>query len=211
MNIIHFALIGCGRISKKHIEAINQIDNAKLIAVCDIAEDRAKAVADSLKIPYYTDYKEMLDKEKDIDVVNILTPSGTHAKITIDIAKYKKHIIVEKPMALRLEDADEMIKVCDENNIKLFVVKQNRYNLAVQKLRKAIEKTLNAVAKVDSIRSGIVLHSYDKAEVYIRLYTRGIPDHEELLPARVSKEIEEQTGVSSNVRIIVYPVHIHRS
>ena len=80
-----------------------------------------------------------------------------------------------------------------------------------KKVRKTIEKTLNAVAKVDSIRSGIVLHSYDKAEVYIRLYTRGIPDHEELLPARVSKEIEEQTGVSSNVRIIVYPVHIHRS
>ena len=79
------------------------------------------------------------------------------------------------------------------------------------KVRKTIEKTISAVAKVDSIRSGIILHSYDKADVYIRLYTRGNPDYEEPLPARVSKEIKEETGVSSNVRIIVYPVHIHTS
>ena len=140
MSKLNFALIGCGRISKKHIEAIQNIENAEIIAVCDIVEDRAKAVADSLGVRYYADYNDMLEKEPNIDVVNILTPSGTHAKITIDIAKYKKHIIVEKPMALKLEDADEMIKVCDENNVKLFVVKQNRYNVAIQKLREGIKK-----------------------------------------------------------------------
>ena len=78
-----------------------------------------------------------------------------------------------------------------------------------KKIRRTIEKTLDAVAKVDSIRSGIVLNGYDKADVYIRLYTVGILDHEEALPARISKEIQRETGVSNNVRIIVYPVHAH--
>ncbi len=141
MNI-NFALVGCGRISRKHIEAIQEITNANLIAVCDINENLAKEVSKkSGDIPYYTSYDEMLKNHKEIDVVNILTPSGMHPKHTIDIVKkYKKHIVCEKPMALKLSDADEMIKVCDENNVRLFVVKQNRYNLPVQKLKKAIDE-----------------------------------------------------------------------
>jgi len=140
MKKIKFALLGCGRISSKHVDAIRDIEEAELVAVCDIDGKRAKAIAEkSGNIPYYTSYDDMLKKEN-IDVVNILTPSGNHPEHTIDIVKkYQKHIVVEKPMALRLEDADEMIKVCDEYGVRLFVVKQNRYNLPVQKLREAIE------------------------------------------------------------------------
>lgn len=139
MHKLSFALVGCGRISKKHIDALNELPNAELIAVCDTNFERAKAVGESLNIPYYGSYDEMLTNEN-VDVVNILTPSGLHAQHTIDIVKkYKKHIVVEKPMALRLEDADEMIRVCDENQVRLFVVKQNRYNLPVQQLRKALD------------------------------------------------------------------------
>ncbi|MBN2788833.1 MAG: Gfo/Idh/MocA family oxidoreductase [Candidatus Delongbacteria bacterium] len=140
MNNYKFALVGCGRISGKHIDAINEIENASLAAVCDIDISKAKLVADKTgNINYYRTYDEMLQNE-DIDIVNILTPSGMHAEHTIDIVKkYKKHIVVEKPMALKLEDADEMIKVCDANSVRLFVVKQNRYNLPVQKLREAVE------------------------------------------------------------------------
>ena len=72
-------------------------------------------------IPWYTDYHEML-KNVDIDIVNILVESGRHAEVFKDIAKYKKHIIVEKPLALTLQDADDMIRISDENRIKLFVV-----------------------------------------------------------------------------------------
>lgn len=140
MEKLKFALVGCGRISKKHIEAIKEIENAELVAVSDIKKERAKSCGEKNNIPYYYDYNEMLNNEN-IDVVNILTESGSHAKHTIDIVKkYKKHIVVEKPMALRLQDADEMIRVCDENNVRLFVVKQNRYNLPVQTLRKAVEE-----------------------------------------------------------------------
>ena len=142
MKKIKFALVGCGRISGKHIEAISEIENASLVAVCDIDIQKAKKAAEKAgNIPYFESYEDMLTNVIEIDVVNILTPSGMHPEHTIDIVKkYKKHIVVEKPMALRLCDADEMIKVCDANSVRLFVVKQNRYNLPVQKLREAIEE-----------------------------------------------------------------------
>ena len=139
MKIYKFALIGCGRISYKHINAINAIENAKLVTVCDIKKERAKTKGEENSIPWYTDYHEML-KNEDIDIVNILVESGKHAAVFKDIAKYKKHIIVEKPMALTLPDADEMIRISDENRIKLFVVNQNRFNAPVQLLRIALEE-----------------------------------------------------------------------
>ena len=137
---LKFALIGCGRIAYKHAEILkNQIAGASLSAVCDIIPEKAKNTGEKYGIPWYTDYNEMLRTE-DIDVVNILTESGNHARHTIEVVeKYQKHIVVEKPMALSLSDADEMIRVCDAHGVKLFVVKQNRYNIPVLKLREALE------------------------------------------------------------------------
>lgn len=138
MNSVYkIAIIGCGRIAKKHLEVVHTNKNLDLISVCDINEEKAKKTAKSMNVKYYTNYIKMLQNEK-IDIVSILTPSGLHAKHTIDAANYKKHVIVEKPMALTLDDADKMIEACDINGVKLFVVKQNRYNKPVQKLRAAI-------------------------------------------------------------------------
>lgn len=138
--MIRFALIGCGRIVKKHIDALSEISEAKLVAVCDIDLEKAtKAVANCDAVNVYSSYDEMLQNEE-VDVVSILTPSGYHPTHTIDVVnKYKKHILVEKPMALRLSDADDMIKACDENGVRLFVVKQNRYNMPVVKAHEALE------------------------------------------------------------------------
>jgi UDP-N-acetyl-2-amino-2-deoxyglucuronate dehydrogenase len=133
-----FALIGCGRISGKHIDAIRQIEGCQLVAVCDKLEERARSVGTKAGVPHYTDYHEMLKKEH-IDIVNVLVDSGSHARVVIDIAQYKKHIVVEKPMALQLSDADKMIRACDKYGVKLFVVKQNRYNKAIQQARKALD------------------------------------------------------------------------
>ncbi len=137
---LKFALIGCGRISVKHSELLGsgKIKDSQLVAVCDIVEDKAKKVAQKYNVPYYTDMDTMLQNE-DIDVVSVLTESGNHAKNVINIAKYGKHIVVEKPMALTLDDADAMIHACSENNCKLFIVKQNRFNYPVVELRRAIE------------------------------------------------------------------------
>jgi len=138
--MLKFALVGCGRISKRHSEllGLNQIKNASLVAVCDIIEEKAKEKGEQYNIPYYIDMDEMM-KNEDIDVVSVLSESGYHAKHVLNLAKYGKHIVVEKPMALTLDDADAMIKACDENNARLFVVKQNRFNVPVVKLREAME------------------------------------------------------------------------
>ncbi len=137
---LKFALVGCGRVAYKHAETLSaQIENASLVAVCDTNIERAQKTGEKYGVPFYKTYDEMLQKE-DIDVVNILTESGNHARHTIDIVeKYQKHIVVEKPMALTLSDADDMIRVCDEHGVKLFVVKQNRYNIPVLKLREALD------------------------------------------------------------------------
>lgn len=137
---IKFALVGCGRIAKRHSELLGneQIENAKLIAVCDIVEEKANEIGRKFNVPYFTDMDEMMQSE-DIDVVSVLTESGNHARDVINLSKYRKHIVVEKPMALTLDDAEGMIKACDENNCKLFVVKQNRFNVPVIQLRKAVE------------------------------------------------------------------------
>lgn len=138
--MLKFALVGCGRIAKRHSEllGLNQIENASLVAVCDIIEEKAREKGEQYNIPYYTDMDEMM-KNEDIDVVSVLSESGYHAKHVINLAKYGKHIVVEKPMALTLDDADAMIKACYENNARLFVVKQNRFNVPVVKLREAME------------------------------------------------------------------------
>ena len=141
MKPIKFGIVGCGRILRKHAGALTGPlkEEAQMVAVCDIKPERAKEAGLAYRVPYFTDYDEML-KAVNVDVVTILTESGNHARHTIDIVKkYSKHIVVEKPMALLLDDADKMIRVCDEMGVKLFVVKQNRYNLPVMKLREALD------------------------------------------------------------------------
>lgn len=137
---ISFALVGCGRIAQRHSELLGggAINNARLVAVCDVDISRAKTIGEKYSVPSYQDMNVMM-KAEDIDVVVVLTESGRHAEHVINLAKYGKHIVVEKPMALSLRDADAMISACDSYGIKLFVVKQNRFNVPVLKLREALE------------------------------------------------------------------------
>jgi predicted dehydrogenase len=99
---------------------------------------RADAIASKFGVPAHDDIGDFLARD-DIDAVAVLTPSGMHAAHAIACARAGKHIIVEKPMALRLQDADAMIRACDEAGVKLFVVKQNRFNVPVLKAREALE------------------------------------------------------------------------
>ncbi len=140
MSKVKLGLIGCGRISKNHLDAVSQIPEAQFVAVCDIREDKAKDVAEAYEIKsWYKDYHEMLEKEK-LDAVSICTPSGLHPQMGIDVAKHKFNVITEKPMGINIEGADKLIRACDDNKVKLFVVKQNRLNSTMQLLKKAIDK-----------------------------------------------------------------------
>jgi len=140
MAILKCALVGCGRISKKHSELLGSgaIDGAALAGVCDVDLTRAKAVGEKYDVPAFADMDEMMAAVKP-DLVSVLTPSGLHAEHVVRLATHGAHIVVEKPMALTLDDADAMIRACDANDIKLFVVKQNRFNVPVLKLREALE------------------------------------------------------------------------
>jgi len=136
-RIIKFGLIGCGNVAKKHTESIKRIENARIEAVCDIDEKKAKEYGKQYGVPWYISAHKMIENE-DIDLISILTPSGTHAQIAIDLTKYKKHLVIEKPLALRLEDADSVIEECDKANVKIFVVQQNRFNPPIRKLKEYI-------------------------------------------------------------------------
>jgi UDP-N-acetyl-2-amino-2-deoxyglucuronate dehydrogenase len=140
MAELNFALIGCGRIAKRHAELLGhrQIANARLVAVCDTRQERAAAIGRQFAVPHYADMHEMMRKER-VDVAVVLTESGLHADHVVSLAPFGAHIVVEKPMALTLRDADRMIAACDHANVKLFVVKQNRFNVPVVKLREALE------------------------------------------------------------------------
>ncbi len=138
---LKFALVGCGRIAKRHSELLgnNQIEGACLSAVCDIVEEKAASIGAKFSVPAFTDMHEMMRKV-DADVVVILTESGKHAEHVVALAPYGKHVVVEKPMALTLDDADAMISACAGYGAKLFVVKQNRFNVPIVKARQALEE-----------------------------------------------------------------------
>jgi len=138
--MLNFALVGCGRIAKRHSELLgfNEINGAKLVSVCDNVIDKANKIAEQFKVSAYQDMDEMM-KSESIDVVVVLTPSGLHAEHVINLSKYGKHIMVEKPMALTVKDTENMIYACDVNHIKLFIIKQNRFNVPIVKLREALD------------------------------------------------------------------------
>jgi predicted dehydrogenase len=161
MDKLRFAIIGCGRISYKHVEAIvKNNEDAVLVATCDLELEKAENKRDEylqksgldLQVAVYTDYKEMIEKEE-IDVVTIATESGYHAEIAIYCMKKGIHAIVEKPIALSIQDAKEMVKVAKEYKVKLCVSHQNRFNKSIQMLRNSIEENrfgrlINATARI---------------------------------------------------------------
>ncbi|MDA3847269.1 MAG: Gfo/Idh/MocA family oxidoreductase [Vallitaleaceae bacterium] len=138
---LKYAIIGCGRISPNHIAAALE-NNLEIIALCDIDESKMDTMIQNVKLPAdikrYTDYNEMLNNEKP-ELVAICTESGKHGKIALDCIDAGANLIIEKPIALSLEEADMIIKNANKKNIKVSACHQNRFNKSVQKIREAIE------------------------------------------------------------------------
>lgn len=141
MLTLNFAIIGCGFIAKKHALAIEAMEGAKLVAVCDMVESNMSFYHEQYGADMYKDSMSMLQR-KDIDIVCICTPTGLHAKLAIEAATAKKHIVLEKPIAMNLEDTDQIIAVCRENNVKLSIVHPNRYRPVAIELKKIIDSGL---------------------------------------------------------------------
>lgn len=140
-ELYRIALVGAGRIAVRHAELLGggHIEGAQLAAICDLVEPKAQRLASQYSVPAFSDMHAMMRRDPTIDAVAVLTESGNHARDVLALAPYGKHIIVEKPMALRLDDADAMIAACAENGCRLFVIKQNRFNVPIVKVREALE------------------------------------------------------------------------
>ncbi|WP_206460013.1 Gfo/Idh/MocA family protein [Anaerovorax sp. IOR16] len=139
-----YALIGCGRISRNHIKAVLN-NKLELAAVCDVIPERIEQLLKEYElendqtIRRYTDYTKMLAEVKP-DLVSIATESGLHAEIALSCIRQGVHTIIEKPMAMSIEDADKIILLAEKNAVKVAACHQNRFNIAVQKMRAAVEE-----------------------------------------------------------------------
>ena len=141
---MNYAVIGCGRISTNHIKAAI-CNDLNIIAICDVVpEHMEKLLAQhelqqNKTIKRYTDYKIMIE-ENDIELIGIATESGLHAEIALHCIDNGIHLIIEKPMAMSIQDADEIIKRSKDNHVKVSACHQNRFNVAVQEMRNAVEQ-----------------------------------------------------------------------
>lgn len=140
-----YALIGCGRIATNHVKAV--INNKlEFVAACDnVPENIENLLAkhdlqNDKSIERYSDYKKMIEEHPELELVAIATPSGIHAEIALYCIDHGINVIIEKPMAMNMADAEEIIKRSEEKGVKVCACHQNRFNVAVQKTRKAIEE-----------------------------------------------------------------------
>lgn len=139
---LRIGLVGCGRISEKHIEAILECKkDIELTAICEIDATKLESMKERLNVPGYSCLQDMINAEQ-LELIALCTPSGLHAEQTILAAKNGIHVITEKPMATRWKDGIRMVRECDLNNVKLFVVKQNRHNQTLQMLKTAVDDGL---------------------------------------------------------------------
>ena len=139
-----YGLIGCGRIATNHVKAVinNKLD---FVAACDVELNNIEILLkkhnleNDSSIKRYEDYKKMIENHPDLELIAIATPSGNHAEIALYCIEHGINVIIEKPMAMNIEDAEKIIKSSSEKGVKVSACHQNRFNVAVQKTRQAVE------------------------------------------------------------------------
>ncbi|MCX6274294.1 MAG: Gfo/Idh/MocA family oxidoreductase [Bacteroidetes bacterium] len=135
---LRFAIIGCGRIAERHAEHIEHL--AQLVAVCDKKPERAKMFGDKHNCPYFNSVDEMLAAVKNIDIVSVCSPNGLHAEHSIKALNAGFSVLCEKPMATSSRDCERMMQTAEKANKRLFVIKQNRFNPPLAKLKEIVDE-----------------------------------------------------------------------
>lgn len=135
---VNFSVIGYGNIGSRHVRFLSELDGAVIQSVCDIIPDRAREGASTAGAVEYTSFQDVLN-DPDVDVVDLCTPSGLHAEMAVSAMRAGKHVLSEKPMALTLDEADQIIRTERETGQRYFLVKQNRYNPPVAILKDLVE------------------------------------------------------------------------
>ncbi len=205
---MNYALIGCGRIATNHIKAVKN-NNLNLVAVCDTSPEQMQQLLEKhdlqndSSIKRYTDYKQMIEENR-IELIGIATESGIHAEIALYCIDHGIHVIIEKPMAMSMSDADEIIRLSREKNVKVSACHQNRFNIAVQEMRKALE-----AGRFGKISHGSIHVRWNRDENYYKQATwRGTWEQDggalmnqcihgiDLLRWMMGDEIEEVYGAT---------------
>jgi UDP-N-acetyl-2-amino-2-deoxyglucuronate dehydrogenase len=135
---LKFGIVGCGRVAQRHAQHIHTL--GELVAVCDVIEEKARALAAKYGAAAYPSIEELLQKTPPADVVAVCTPNGLHAAHTIMALEAGSHVICEKPMALTVDDCEAMIRAAEKAHRKLFIVKQNRFNPPVVAVKKLLDE-----------------------------------------------------------------------
>ncbi len=148
MQKIRFAIIGCGRIAERH--ALHIQTYGQLVAVCDVVEEKAKALAKQYNATYYLSIETLLSSAEPIDVIVICTPNGLHAQHAVLSMQKGNHVLVEKPMAILTSDCEMMMAASALSGKQLFTVVQNRFNPPVMAVKKALDSGM--FGKVYSIQ-----------------------------------------------------------
>ncbi len=137
---VKVAVIGCGRIAGHHLRSIAQVKGGRIVAVCDLVPERARAYSEQYNVAWFTNYHEMLREIREIDVVAVITPSGMHAEHALDVMRrYGKHILVEKPTFMHPRQVRDAFDLAEAKGLRIFPVFQNRHNKAVRRVRQAID------------------------------------------------------------------------
>ncbi|MCA0986869.1 Gfo/Idh/MocA family protein [Guptibacillus algicola] len=136
---MNFAIVGCGHIAKKHADAIQAAEGATLFAVCDTVSEKMEPFVIDYGVEAFDDFSKLLANDN-VDVINICTPSGFHGDLAVQAAAAGKHIVVEKPIALTLEDSQRIIDACKENNVKLSVVHPNRFRPVMMEIKELMNQ-----------------------------------------------------------------------
>lgn len=174
MQNIKIAVIGVGVMGKNHARIYSEIPNCKLVAVSDLEEKKAKEIADEFDCKYYTDLNEMLDKE-DIDAVSITVPTKKHKEISLAVINKGLHILLEKPIATCIKDAEEIIKKSKEKKIKLLVGHIERFNPAVIELKKIIDQgKIGTISSIIARRVGLFPSRVKDANIVVDVSVHDI-------------------------------------
>lgn len=173
MDKVKFAVIGCGHIGKRHVAVIQAEPHAELVAVCDTVAEKMHQLNLPEGCSTYNNYKELLKNEQ-IDVVSICSPHGLHKEMSLEASLNKINSLVEKPMALSARDCREMIEGAEKEGVKVFVVKQNRFNVPIALTKKALDE--NKLGKVYMVQCNIFWNRHK--EYYTNSLWRGSKDLE---------------------------------
>ena len=141
MEKVRFAVIGAGHIGKRHAEMVVRNNESELVALSDI-QPKEKLGIESYKVPFYNDYRKMLESHSEIDVVCICTPNGLHSDMAIDVLENNMHVVIEKPIGLSKAKCEGVIFKALQNHKQVFAVMQNRYSPPSVWLKEIVENKI---------------------------------------------------------------------